>query len=57
MKILETERLLLRDFEESDLDDLFEYAKSPNVGPNAGWSPHMSKEDSMNIIKMFMEGE
>jgi putative acetyltransferase len=34
-----------------------EYAKNPNVGPNAGWAPHMSKEDSMNIIKMFVEGE
>jgi len=57
MKILETKRLLLREFQESDLEDLFEYAKSPNVGSNAGWAPHKSQEDSSNIIKMFMEGE
>ncbi|HWT75358.1 MAG TPA: GNAT family protein [Mobilitalea sp.] len=56
MKTLETEKLILRSFQESDLDDLYEYAKSPNVGPNAGWPPHESKEDSLQILKMFMEG-
>ncbi|MDF2537523.1 MAG: hypothetical protein K0S76_544 [Herbinix sp.] len=55
MKTLETERLLLRAFDESDLEDLFEYAKSPNVGPNAGWKPHDKKEDTLNIIKMFIQ--
>ena len=29
MKTLETERLILRNFKESDLDDLYEYAKVP----------------------------
>lgn len=33
MKVLETERLVLRPFESSDLDDFYEYAKNPNVGP------------------------
>jgi len=56
MKTLETERLILRPFQESDLDDLYEYAQSPNVGPNAGWPPHQNKEDSLQIMKMFMEG-
>ncbi len=55
MKTLETERLILRGFEESDLDDLFEYAQSPDVGPNAGWPAHKTKEDSLNILKMFIE--
>lgn len=55
MKTLETERLILRKFVEDDLDDLFEYAQSPNVGPNAGWAPHKTKEDSANILKMFIE--
>lgn len=37
MGILETERLLLREWRESDLDDSYGYAKDPEVGPNAGW--------------------
>ncbi len=55
MKTLETERLILRQFTESDLDDVFEYAQNPNVGPNAGWVPHKTKEDSAKILKMFIE--
>lgn len=55
MKTLETDRLILRSFVEEDLDDLFEYAQSPVVGPNAGWPPHKTKEDSIKILKMFME--
>ncbi len=55
MKTLETDRLILRKYTENDLDDLFEFAKSPNVGPNAGWPPHKTKEDSEKILKMFIE--
>lgn len=55
MKALETERLLLRPFQGTDLDDFFEYAKSPIIGPSAGWEPHKSKEDSLNILNMFLE--
>ena len=47
---IETERLILRPFEESDLDDFYEYAKNDNVGPNAGWKPHESKEESEKIL-------
>ncbi|WP_040213058.1 GNAT family N-acetyltransferase [Clostridium polynesiense] len=57
MKTLETERLLLRLWSMQDADDLYEYAKNPNVGPNAGWEPHKDKEFSRNIIKMFIEDE
>ena len=31
-----TERLILRRWEDSDAEDLFEYAKDPDVGPVAG---------------------
>ncbi|MGI6561106.1 MAG: GNAT family N-acetyltransferase [Clostridia bacterium] len=55
MKTLITERLILRKFRESDLDDFYEYAKNPRVGPNAGWRPHESKEVSFDILKMFIE--
>lgn len=35
--ILETERLILRPFEDTDAESLYEYAKNPEVGPIAGW--------------------
>lgn len=54
MKTLETERLILRKFVEDDLDDIFEYAQSLNVGPNAGWPPHKTKEDTAKILKNFI---
>ena len=47
----ETERLLLRPWTEDDAEDLFEYAKNPNVGPVAGWPVHTSVEESKGIIK------
>ena len=55
MKTLETERLILREFRETDLEDFYEYAKSPNIGPRAGWPPHKSKEDSLGILNKFIE--
>ena len=57
MNTLETERLLLRPFQETDLDDFYEYAKNPHVGPNAGWPPHGSKEDSLKILNIFMSND
>lgn len=49
--ILETERLILRRWEESDAEDLYKYASNPAVGPIAGWPPHQSTDESRNIIK------
>lgn len=49
-----TERLILRSFEKSDLDDFYNYAKNPNVGPHAGWNPHTSPIESQKILDMFM---
>lgn len=57
MQTLETERLFLRDWRESDLDDLFEYACNPNVGPNAGWGPHADKGESLRILHSFQESQ
>lgn len=57
MRTIETERLILRPFKESDLEDFYSYAKSPNVGPNAGWKPHESVEESKEILKDFMNGD
>ena len=48
--IIETERLILRPWEESDAGSLYEYAKDPRVGPAAGWPAHTSVENSRQII-------
>lgn len=49
--VLTTERLILRPYEESDAESLYQYAKDPLVGPVAGWAPHESVESSLEIIR------
>ncbi len=55
--VLETERLVLREWNIEDLDDFFEYASVPEVGPMAGWPPHENKEKSLEILNRFIEGK
>lgn len=54
MVTLTTERLVLRAWQETDSADLYEYAQNELVGPNAGWPPHKSEEESKQIIQMFL---
>lgn len=54
--ILTTKRLVLRPWTDEDAESLFEYASDPSVGPIAGWPPHKSIEESMNIIKNVLDG-
>lgn len=49
--MIETERLLLRPWRETDAEALFRYAGDPDVGPVAGWTPHTSVEYSLEIIR------
>ncbi len=51
---LRTPRLLLRPWQESDLDDFYEYASVDGVGQMAGWLPHKDKAESARILKMFI---
>lgn len=46
-----TSRLILRPWDESDAETLYQYAKDPEVGPIAGWPPHTSVENSREIIR------
>ena len=55
--ILETERLILRRWEESDAEDLYKYASNPDVGPIAGWPPHQSLDESKDVIKNVFNGK
>ena len=54
--ILETDRLVLRPWDESDAESLYEYAKDPAIGPIAGWPPHKSVEESREIIRTVFNG-
>jgi len=49
--ILNTERLILRPWEEADAEDLYKYASHSDVGPIAGWPVHTSVENSRETIK------
>ncbi|MDA3731232.1 GNAT family N-acetyltransferase [Niameybacter massiliensis] len=55
MKVLETTRLVLRPWTLEDVEDLYDYAKDPRVGPNAGWPPHKDKEMSKKIVESFIK--
>ena len=55
--MMETERLLLRPWQESDAEALYRWASDPEVGPAAGWSPHTSVEDSREIIRTVLSEE
>ena len=43
---LQTKRLILRPWKESDAESCYEYAKDPQVGPEAGLPMHTSVENS-----------
>lgn len=49
--MLETKRLILRQWQESDAECLYAYAKDPEIGPPAGWPPHTSVENSLEVIR------
>lgn len=57
MKIIETERLVLRPITEGDAQDIFEYCQNPNVGIHAGWKPHDSIEETREIMKTIFLGQ
>ena len=48
------ERIIIRDFSFKDDQDYFEYAKNPNVGPNAGWKPVESLELARRLLSSMI---
>ena len=54
---LRTERMILRPWKETDLNDFYEYAKVDGVGQMAGWLPHKSIEESQMILSHFIAGK
>ena len=53
--VLTTDRLLLRPWKASDLEDLYEYASVDGVGQMAGWIPHRNIDESKRILASFMK--
>ena len=54
---IETPRLILRPWRQTDLRDFYEYASVDGVGQMAGWRPHQSMEESQMILDMFISGK
>lgn len=55
--VLETERLILRSWRQSDLEDFFEYASVDGVGECAGWHHHTEIEHTQSILNRFINGK
>jgi RimJ/RimL family protein N-acetyltransferase len=51
MNLIETERLILRGFKESDVDDVFEFSSNPEVLSYTGEKPLTQKSQAMDIIR------
>lgn len=54
---IETERLLLRPFSQSDLYDLNEYASVEGVGEMAGWKHHETLEETRSVLDGFISDD
>ena len=54
---MQTERIYLRRWQESDAEALYKYASDPDVGPRAGWPVHQSLEESQTVIKEIFTNE
>ena len=54
---LETPRLRLRAWEDSDAEALYLLARDPRVGPIAGWPPHRDLADSRRILRDILQTE
>ena len=49
--MMHTERITLRPWLDTDAKALYKYACDPDVGLRAGWPPHQSEEESLQIIR------
>lgn len=55
--ILSGKRISLRAFCQDDLEDFYEYAKTPGLGEAAGWFHHKSLEDSKKVLDSFIKNK
>lgn len=55
LPIIKTNRLILRPLAKTDDFAMFNYAKHLDVGPNAGWKPHESIEETRDFINYALK--
>lgn len=48
---MQTDKIILRPWYETDAEALYKYASDPDVGARAGWPPHKSVEESREVIR------
>ena len=51
---LQSDRLLLRGWESSDVDAVFAYASDPDVTPYMAWDRHRSRADTLAFLDEFV---
>ncbi len=51
---IETPRLLLRAWRQTDLQDLFDYCSQPEVGEPAGWSAFQTLDEAQKTLNCFL---
>lgn len=54
---MDTSRIFLRPWRDSDAAALYKYASDPEVGPRAGWPPHQSEDESLEIIRTVFNND
>lgn len=54
---LETERLIIRPWDDLDADELFELAKEPEIGYWCGFKPHKTIGDTFFVLHNILETE
>jgi len=57
MQVIQTKRLIIREFRTDDVDDFFEYAQNEKIGLMAGWKPHTDIEKSRHVIDVFIQNK
>lgn len=55
--LIKTDRLVLRPFKDCDLEDFYEYAKTPGLGEMAGWPHHESIDDTRKVLERFKKNK
>ena len=53
-EIIETDRLVLRNFKLDDLNDYYEYAQEDEIGFNCGWHPFKSKDEAAKKLDIMI---
>ena len=55
--IIKTDRLILRAFDDKDLEDFYDYAKTPGLGEMAGWAHHENLDYTREVLERFKKNK